>query len=452
MKRNSKIPISLWLLAFAVLFTAGTVNAQRSDEEQRQRQDQQVTRQAQAVSQKVYDKIQQAQKMIDADEFPAALHSLIGLNRDELTEYEQSKVLQYIGFIQHSTGNTDAAIEAYMELLQIPTLEIETRKQTIYILGQLNTAAERYSNAIDLLEEWFTLELNPPPAAYILYAQILYQSSRFSEMIRPIETAIDMARAHEMPIEENWYVLLSFAHFQQENYGDVRDIHKLLLAKWPKKSYWISLAGTYTELGDQDNLFAAYDAVHTQKLLESEAELVTMAQLYMQHEVPYKAGMLLESEMENGRVSRNANNYRLLSQAWSLAQEDERSIPALREAANLSSDGELDLRLGNAYLNLGQYAACVSAIQSGLSKGGIKNPGDAQISLGMSHYYQQHYDQAAIAFRKARKTDRLARHVDQWLDVIDRDIERDEQIALAEAATQDKIRQLANRRETSRRD
>ena len=137
-----------------------------------------------------------------------------------------------------------------------------------------------------------------------------------------------------MPIKENWYVLLSFAHFQQEDYGEVRDIHKLLLANWPMKRYWTSLAGTYAELGDQDSLFAAYDAVHTQGLLEAETELVTMAQLYMQHDVPYKAGVLLESEMKNGRVSRNANNYRLLSQAWSLAQEDERSIPALREAAD----------------------------------------------------------------------------------------------------------------------
>ena len=389
-------------MAIAAFFAAGSSNAQRSDDEQQERHDQQVTRQAQAVSQKVYARIQQAQKLMDGDDFIAALDTLNSLHRDKLSEYEQSKILQYIGYIQHSMGSTEAAIEAYTELLQIPSLEVETRRHTIYVLAQLNTAVEQYSDAIDLLEVWFKLELNPAPATYILYAQNLYQTSRFSDMITPIETAIEVARARDMPIKENWYALLSFAYFQQEDYREVRDIHKLLLANWPKKHYWISLAGTYAELDDQDNLIAAYDAIHTQGLLEAEAELVTMAQLYMQHDVPYKAGMLLESEMQNGRVSRNARNYRLLSQAWSLAQEDERSIPALQEAANLSSDGELDLRLGNAYLNLGRFGECVSAIQSGLKKGGIKNPCDAQISLGMCHYYQQRYDLAATAFRQIK--------------------------------------------------
>ena len=87
-------------------------------------------------------------------------------------------------------------------------------------------------------------------------------------------------------------MLLNFAYFQQENYAKVRDIQKILLVNWPKKRYWFSLAGAYTELGEDANLMAAYDAAHTQGLLEKESEFTTMAQLYMQHEVPYKAGVV----------------------------------------------------------------------------------------------------------------------------------------------------------------
>ena len=54
--------------------------------------------------------------------------------------------------------------------------------------------------------------------------------------------------------------------------------------------------------------------------------------------------------MESGRVTKNAKNYRLLSQAWMLSQEDERAVPALKEAARLSDDGELDVRLGNTVI------------------------------------------------------------------------------------------------------
>ena len=56
-------------------------------------------------------------------------------------------------------------------------------------------------------------------------------------------------RANMEPIiKEDWYSLLNFAYFQQENFSKVRDIQKILLIHYPKKRYWFSLAGAYTEV------------------------------------------------------------------------------------------------------------------------------------------------------------------------------------------------------------
>jgi tetratricopeptide (TPR) repeat protein len=260
-----------------------------------------------------------------------------------------------------------------------------------------------------------------------------------------------VAQKRNTTVKEDWYVLLNFAYYQQENYLKVRDIQKILLVNWPKKRYWFSLAGAYTELGEENNLLTSYDAAHTQGMLESEAELVTMAQLYMQHEVPYKAATLLDKEMKSGRVAKSAKNYRLLSQAWSLSQEDARSIPALKEAAKLSDEGELNLRLGNAYLNLGQYGECVAAVQAGVRKGGIKSPDNAQISLGMCLYNQKKYGEAKKAFANASKTPRSKRVSKQWIAVINSDLERNRQIRLAEQAARKQQEELAKRRQTSER-
>jgi tetratricopeptide (TPR) repeat protein len=288
--------------------------------------------------------------------------------------------------------------------------------------------------------------MNPAPDPYILYAQNLYQIERYADMIKPIESAMAVAKKREKPVKEDWYVLLNFAYFQQEDYAMVRDIQKILLVNWPKKRYWFSLAGAYTELGEEQNLVGAYDAAMTQGLLEKESELVTMAQLYLQNEVPYKAATLLDQEMDSGRVKKNAKNYRLLSQAWTLAAEDEKAIPALQQAARLSDEGELNLRLGNAHLNLGQYGECVAAIHDGIEKGGIKSPDNAQISLGMCLYNQRKYRTAIAAFRQASKTRRSRNISRQWINVIESDIQRNEQIRLAEAAAQKQQRELAARR------
>ena len=295
------------------------------------------------------------------------------------------------------------------------------------------------------------MEPNPGPEQFILKAQILYNLNRYKDMINPIETAMRVARERDKPVKEDWWNLLNFAYFQQEDYKKVRDIQKILLESWPKARYWKSLAGAFTELGEDDKLIYAYDAAHTQGMLTKDTEFVTMAQLYLQAEVPYKAATLLQEKMDAGVVPKNEKNYRLLSQAWMLAMEDKKAIPALQAAAKLSDDGELDLRLANSYLNIGEYGECVKAGNAAIRKGGLKNPDNAQISLGMCLYNLRRYDDATAAFRQAAKVPRSQRTASQWMRVIEAELERNRQIRLAEEAARKKREQLEAKRAKAQR-
>jgi len=452
MYSTTRISLKVCLALLCGVLAMGPVAAQEDEDAAARESQQQKTKQAQAVSKEVYDRISKAQEMVDAKEYKSALKSLNSLyNPDKLTEYEQANVLNYIGFVYYNMDDTANAIRTYERMVAIPSLEEQMKKQTTYTLAQLYTMEEQYSKALSTLDRWFILETNPAPEPYILKAQNLYQVQRYSEMIGPIETAMQVATKREKPVKEDWYVLLNFAYFQQENYRKVRDIQKTLLASWPKKRYWFSLAGAFTELGEDDNLVNAYAAAHDQGMLEKENELVTMAQLFMQREVPYKAGQLLEKEMTSGRVTKNAKNYRLLSQAWQLSMEDAKAIPALREAARLSTDGELDVRLGNALLNTGEYSECVTSVQNGIRKGGLKSPDNAQISLGMCLYNLRKYRAGIDAFQAAAKTARSRKIANQWINVIRADIDRNEQIRLAEEAARKKRQEINERLQKSGR-
>lgn len=432
------------------VLAVGTANAQNKKATDEDR-DKTKTKQAQAVSKEVYEKIQKAQEMVDAKEYKGALRALNNLyNPDKLTEYEQSNVLNYLGFVYYNMDDTANAIRTYEKMLAIPTLEEQTAKQTTYTVAQLLMMEEQYSKALSRLDKWFTMETNPAPEPFILKAQVLYNLNRYAEMVAPIESAMRIAKERDKPVRENWYGLLNFAYFQQENYSKVRDIQKILLQNWPKARYWKSLAGAYTELGEDEKLIYAYDAAHTQGMLEKDTEFVTMAQLYLQAEVPYKAAKLLEEKMDAGVVQKNEKHYRLLSQAWTLAQEDEKSIPALIEAARLSSNGDLNHRLANAYLNTGNYTDCVSAANDAIRKGGLKSPDNVQISMGMCLYNLKRYNDAKSAFNQAAKTPRSARTAGQWINVINADLERNRQIALAEEAARKKRQQLEEKKAKAR--
>jgi len=445
MNNISRISKAICLTLACGLLAAGPVMAQDEDAAKRE-SSRQKTKQAQAVSKDVYDRITKAQEMVDEKNYTGALKSLNAMyNPDKLTEYEQTNVLNYIGFVYYNMDDIPNAIRTYERMLVIPSLEEQIRKQTTYTLAQLYTMEEQYSKALSTLDKWFLLETNPAPEPFILKAQNLYQVQRYGEMIEPIRNAMSVAEKRGKPVKEDWYVLLNFAYFQQEDYRQVRDIQKILLANWPKKRYWFALAGAFTELGDDENLINAYAAANDQRMLEKETELVTMAQLFMQREVPYKAGQLLEKEMASGRVTKNAKNYRLLSQAWQMSMESEKAVPALTEAARLSDDGELDVRLGNALLNTGKYTECAASVRTGIRKGGLKSPDNAQISLGMCLYNLRKYNDAIDAFQGAAKTPRSRRLSNQWINVIRAEIERNTQIRLAEEAARKKRQEINER-------
>ena len=443
LNRGASAKICLMLLSG--FLAIGTASAQGSGEADKD--DDTKTKQAQAVSKDVYERIQKAQEMVDAKDYRGALDTLNRLyNPDKLTEYEQANVLNYIGFVYYNMDDISNALRSFEKLLLIPSLEPQLAKQTTLTLAQLYTMQEQYAKALTTLDKWFVLETNPGPEQFILKAQILYNLNRYKDMINPIETAMQVARERDKPVKEDWWNLLSFAYFQQEDYRKVRDIQKVLLENWPKARYWKTLAGAFTELGEDEKLIYAYDAAHTQGMLTKDTEFVTMAQLYLQAEVPYKAATLLQEKMDAGIVPKNEKHYRLLSQAWMLSMEDKKAIPALQSAAQLASDGELDLRLANSYLNIGEYNDCVKSANTALRKGGLKNTDNAQISLGMCLYNLRRYDDAKTAFRNAAKVPRSQRTANQWIRVIDAELERNRQIRLAEQAARKKREQLEAKR------
>lgn len=445
---NRGILSNLFVALVVGVLAIGGAHAQNADPDE----DKTKTKQAQAVSKAVYEKIQKAQEAVDAKDYRGALKILDGLyDPDKLTEYEQANVLNYLGFVYYNMDDVPNAIRTYERMLAIPTLEPQLAKQSTYTVAQLLTMEEQYDKALSRLDKWFGMESNPAPEPFILKAQILYNLNRYKEMIRPIENAMQVARDRGKPVKEDWYGLLNFAYFQEENYAKVRDIQKILLQNWPKARYWKSLAGAYTELGEDEKLIYAYDAAHTQGMLEKEAEFVTMAQLYLQAEVPYKAATLLEEKMNAGIVSKNEKHYRLLSQSWMLAMEDEKAIPALIAAAKLADHGEIDQRLANAYLNTAKYSDCVASAKNALRKGGLKSPDNVQISLGMCLYNLKRYGEAKDAFREAGKTPRSERTASQWIKVIDADVERNRQIQLAEDAARKKRQELEKKRATAAR-
>jgi tetratricopeptide (TPR) repeat protein len=270
--------------------------------------------------------------------------------------------------------------------------------------------------------------VGPDSDMYVVIGTAYYQiaaeketpaKADFAKVIPPVEKAIALAEESGKDIKENWLLLLRVAYWEQANYQKVREILEQLVIGWPKKEYWTQLSAIYFELKDEPKQLAAYEAAYDQKLLVSSPELVQMAQLFMQADVPYKGARVLEKGFEAEIVERKVSNLRLYSQAWQMASEDRKAITPLKEAAGMSDDGELYARLAQSYLNLSDYGDCISASDSALSKGGLKNTGNAYLILGMCQFESDKLGTSKGSFRKALKYEKSAKTANSWIAFVE---------------------------------
>ncbi len=418
-------------LALAVAVTGVLVAkpALAQDDEEPQRE----TRQVQSLSKELYDRLTKAQEQIDAENFDGALRIINGVDQSKLSGYEQANLLNFLGFIHYSKGDNRRALQAYERLVAIPDVEPQMRNQVLYTLASLYAQDDNWDKTIEYMNLWFAAATNPSPEAYILMASAYQSKGRYRDTIDQTQKAIAVAREREQQPKESWWNLLYYSYYQLEDFNNVRDVLKTLIRGWPKKAYWLQLGAIYSELGDDKNFLGTYEAAFEQGMLESENELVTYAQLLLQQEVPFKAAKVLENGMQAGVISRTEKNYRLLSQAWSLAQNDEKAIGPLSEAARLSNEGELNVRLAINYLNLDRYDDCVQSARAGINKGGVKNVNDARMTIGQCLYNQNRYQAARAEFQRVTRSgsERDKRIARQWVSVINSEIERLDQLEAA---------------------
>ena len=149
-----------------------------------------------------------------------------------------------------------------------------------------------------------------------------------------------------------------------------------------------------------------------------------MAYLYLNSDVPYRAGKVMEKGLKGGSIEPTSKNYEIAASAWRQAQELDKAIADMEQAAAKSDQGELYARLGNIYLDSDEYDKAITAINKGLSRGGVKRPDTARLVLGMAYFNSQQYDKAREAFQAAGRDERSAKYAQQWLQYIDTELDR----------------------------
>jgi tetratricopeptide (TPR) repeat protein len=356
---------------------------------------------------------------VDAEQYAEATKILDKVKAmPKLSAYETAQLYSFYGFLYYNSEQYPRAITAYDTVLKQPDLPEALQQQTLKTLAQLKFVVEDYQGGIDYARQYMEI-VGPDPDMYALIGTAYYQMDQVPKIIEPVEKAVALARERGTTVKEQWWLLLRVAYWDKDDFQKVKEILETLVVNWPKKEYWTQLSGIYFELKDEPRQLAAYEAAYDQGLLERSGELVQMAQLFMQAEVPYKGSRVMEKGFEEKKIERTVRNLRLYSQAWQLAQEYRKAIPPLNEAAGMSDDGDLYARLATSYLNLSEYKNCIDASRKAIDKGKLKYTGNTWLIFGMCQYESKQLASAKSSFRNAAKDKKSAKNARNWIAFVE---------------------------------
>ncbi len=387
------------------------------------------------LTEKIYKAIAQAQLLIDPDSIPleegqerpdvvanpqqAVSDLLEVLNRRKINSYEKAQVWNTLAFAYYTLEDTPNTMKAYENVLKEQISEA-LELSSLRALFQLYYSQEKYQTAIDYMDRWEILKGKKDTNVTFIKATAYYQIENFEKSLENTLLVEQLAIEEGKTIKENWWYLQVVIYNELKDFDNVINVLEKLLSVYPKKQYWMHLAGMYAEKEMEDKSLSAYYAAYSQGMFDKETEVVMLSQRLLNAEVPYEAARILEKGFDEGLVEKNEKNVRLLAMSYTMSQEMSLAIDAWKEATTYTDDGELHYRLAQALANEDRHKEATASYREALDKGGLKKgqDSDANFWMGISLMQLKEWDDATDAFREAAKDKDRAKSARQYIAYI----------------------------------
>jgi len=352
-----------------------------------------------------------AAEEVDAEDPAEAKRLLHKLKPDRMNPYERALVYRLLAYVAYGAGDTEEAIENFKKVLGEEILPIRDEARIRFQIAQLYAGLQNWPEVIAWLERWLVYVESPDPLGYYLMGIAHYQLEDFDAAIASAETAIDLSTEPK----ESWLRLLSALFAQKQDYASATPVLEELMLRFPKKQYWVQLALIYGARDDYRTSLAVQQVAYTQGFLTEDKELRRFARSYLYHDLPYPAAKVLKKGLTDGQIVRNSDALELLANSWIASREYDRSLPPLLQAAELSEDGNLYVRLGQVYMQREEWDNAAERLAMAVQKGGLKDPGNAELLIGIAYYNGERPDQARTYFGRARNFSAVKAEAERWL-------------------------------------
>ena len=366
------------------------------------------------------------------------LREMISKSQD-MKSYDRSIMWNYWGYTKYSEEDYKGAIEAYTKVINEKEVTLPLRTGTLLTLATLHMVEEDYAKGIELILVWMDEVETVTAQSWSLLMTAYFAEENYRKSLDAGLQAVSLAEIEGYTPKENWYATMAACYDElKAEFGEKvtllkqLEIFEILVNLYPKKRYFLNLAQTYGSLEREQDYMVALNAAYMKDYLDKEGEYLTLAQLLLMNNNPYQAAQVIvygqnkkvlvtdekTKEEELKPVIKDSEKVlKLLADSWRMAQEINKAIPVLEEAAKLSKDGETFVLLGNLYLAEDKLEQAISSIEKGIKKGKLKKKSQAHLTLGQAQFELQNFEEAKKQFRMAArdKDKKIKKTANSWI-------------------------------------
>jgi tetratricopeptide (TPR) repeat protein len=260
--------------------------------------------------------------------------------------------------------------------------------------------AEQYDLADPLIARVINETKTTNPDVYGLQGASFYNNGKYAEAIVPLKRAIELKP--EGP-EEQWLQMLLASYAETDDNASAIALGEQMKAANPEdKRSVMTLAMIYNNADQPEKAAAVLDDARKRGMMTEAVDYQRLVSMYFGMDREKDAALILEEGMGKGIVPADAKNYALLAQAHYFSDNVDAAIAAAQKAAPLATDGEPGLFLAQILGQEDRNDEAKAAARAALAKG-LKQPGDAWMTIARAEYYSDNIAAAQAAYREAAK-------------------------------------------------
>jgi tetratricopeptide (TPR) repeat protein len=281
---------------------------------------------------------------------------------------------------------------------------------------QIAYQGKDYPKAIEFGNRAYQANQDPEIGIYI--ANAYYITDDFQNTKRVMSEVVAKQEGAGKAPDEQTYRILQSACLNLKDEPCVNEQIEKLVAHYPKPTYWADLINSLLRSSRNDkellNILRLADGADA---LRDAAQYLEFAQLAMGQGLPGEAQAAIEKGTSKGVFAGREKEHatRILAEAKQAVTLDKSTLDKQDASARAKTTGEADVKLGAAYLSYGDLPKAVESLQRGLGKGGVKNPDEANLLLGIAHRRANNQAEAEKAFNAVTQDPAMARIARLWL-------------------------------------